>query len=114
VKRALADVFANAIETGEARLEAGDAALAREYFQLTCDANPDSAWAFSDLALAKAQDGDRKGALEALRHASEKTKDPISFAEWLMGEPGFAKIRDSAEFRVFLLPIEKPRKSGSE
>lgn len=102
VKRALADVFANAIETGEARLEAGDVAMAREYFQLTCDANPESAWAFGDLALAKAQDGDRKGALEALRQASEKAKDPVAFSEWLKTEPGFARIRDSAEFRALV------------
>jgi tetratricopeptide (TPR) repeat protein len=108
VKRALADVFANAIETGEARLEAGDAALAREYFQLTCDANPDSAWAFGDLALAKAQDGDRKGALEALRQAREKTKDRVAFSQWLKEEPAFAKYRDSAEFRSLVLPIETP------
>ncbi len=114
VKRALADVFANAIETGEARLTAGDVSLAREYFQLTCDANPESAWAFSDLALAKARDGDRKGAMEALRHAREKTKDPVAFSEWLEEEPGFAKFRDAPEFRALLLPIEKPRGRGSE
>lgn len=114
VKRALADVFANAIETGEARLEAGDVAIAREYFQLTCDANPDSAWAFGDLALAKAQDGDRKGAMEALRHASEKSKDPVAFSEWLKTEPGFARIRDSAEFRAILSLTEKPQGRGTE
>ncbi len=114
VKRALADVFANAIETGEARLEAGDVGLAREYFQLTCDANPESAWAFSDLALAKAQDGDRKGAMEALRHALEKTKDRAAFLDWLKEEPGFAKLRDTAEFRALLLPVEKPGGRGSE
>ena len=108
VKRALADVFANAIETGEARLETGDVTLAREYFQLTCDANPESAWALSDLALAKAQDGDRKGALEALRQAREKTKDRVAFSEWLKEEPAFAKYRDSVEFRALLLPIETP------
>lgn len=107
VKRALADVFANAIETGEARLEAGDAALAREYFQLTCDANPESAWAFSDLAVAKARDGDRKGAMEALRQAREKAKDQAAFSEWLKEEPGFAKIRDSAEFRALTSPSQK-------
>jgi len=106
VKRALADVFANAIETGEQRLEAGDAALAREYFQLSCDANPESAWAFGDLALAKAVDGDRKGAMEALKHAREKTKDPVAFSEWLKEEPGFAKFRDAAEFRALVSPSQ--------
>jgi len=114
VKRALADVFANAMETGEARLEAGDVSLAREYFQLACDANPDSAWGLGDLALAKARDGDRKGAMEALRRAREKTKDPVAFSEWLEEEPGFAKFRDSAEFRALLLPIEKPQGRGNE
>jgi predicted esterase len=103
LKRALADVFAQAMETGEAQLRAKDAARAQDYFQLACDAQPDSLWALSDLAVAKAQDGNRKGALETLRHAREKTKDFIRFSEWLKEEPTFASWRDTADFRALLV-----------
>lgn len=103
LKRALADVFAQAMEFGERRLEAKDAAHAQDYFQLACDAQPDSLWALSDLAVAKAQDGNRKGALETLRHAREKTKDFTRFSEWLKEEPAFASWRNAADFRALLV-----------
>jgi dienelactone hydrolase len=103
LKRALADVFAQAMETGEQRLEAKDAARARDYFELACDAAPDSLWALSDLAVAKAEDGNRKGAFETLRHAREKTKDFAQFSEWLKEEPAFASWRNTADFRALLV-----------
>jgi predicted esterase len=109
LKRALADVFAQAMETGEQRLEAKDAARAQDYFQLACDAQPDSLWALSDLAVAKAEDGNRKGALETLRQAREKTKDFTRFLEWLNEEPAFAKFREADDFRLLLTPIERPQ-----
>jgi len=109
LKRALADIFAQAMETGEQRLQAKDAALAQDYFQLACDAQPDSLWALSDLAVAKAQDGNRKGALETLRQAREKTKDFARFSEWLKEEPAFAKFREADDFRLLLSPIESPQ-----
>jgi len=109
LKRALADVFAQAMETGEQRLEAKDAARAQDYFQLACYAQPDSLWALSDLAVAKAEDGNRKGALETLRQAREKTKDFARFSEWLKGEPAFAKFREADDFRLLLTPIERPQ-----
>lgn len=103
LKRALADVFAQAMETGEQRLRAKDAARARDYFELACDAAPDSLWALSDLAVAKAEDGNRKGALETLRHAREKTKHFAQFSEWLKEEPAFASWRNTADFRALLV-----------
>jgi dienelactone hydrolase len=103
LKRALADVFAQAMETGEARLRAKDAARAQDYFQLACEARPDSLWALSDLAVAEAQDGNRKGALETLRHAREKTKDFTQFSEWLKEEPAFASWHNTADFRALLV-----------
>jgi predicted esterase len=103
LKRALADVFAQAMETGERRLEAKDAAHAQDYFQLACDAQPDSLWALSDLSIAKAQDGNRKGALETLRRAREKTKNFARFSEWLKEEQAFASWRDTADFRALLV-----------
>jgi dienelactone hydrolase len=103
LKRALADVFVQAMETGEQRLDAKEAARAQDYFQLACDARPDSLWALSDLAVAKAQDGNRKGALETLRHAREKTKDFAQFSEWLKEESAFASWRNTADFRALLV-----------
>jgi dienelactone hydrolase len=103
LKRALTDVFAQAMETGEERLRAKDAARAQDYFQLASDAAPDSLWALSDLAVAKALDGNRKGALETLRHAREKTKDFIRFSEWLKEEPAFVSWRNTVDFRALLV-----------
>ena len=102
LKRALASVFAQAIETGFARLEQNDSKQAREYFQLSCEADPDSVWALSNLAVAKAMDGDRKGAFEALRTAKAKTKNPERFDEWLKEEPAFTKLRGTPEFNSLL------------
>jgi predicted esterase len=101
-KRALAGIFVEAMETGQDRLEAKDVAHARAYFELAADADPDSVWAIRQVAAARALDGDRKGALDALRRAKEKTKDPSAFAVWLNEEPAFAKLRDTREFQALL------------
>jgi hypothetical protein len=71
-------------------------------------ADPDSVWALSQIAAARALDGDRKGALEALRRAREKTKDPAAFSAWLTDEPAFAKFRDAPEFRAMIAPPPDP------
>jgi dienelactone hydrolase len=109
LKRALADVLVQAMETGEERLDAKDAARAQDYFELACDAEPDSLWALSNLAVAKAEDGNRKGAIETLRRAREAARDPATFSEWLKEEPAFAKFRDTADFRLLLLAVERPQ-----
>jgi predicted esterase len=102
LKRALAGVLVQAMEMGFDRLEQKDPARAKEYFELACEADPDSAWALSNLAVAKAQDGDRKGTLEALRRAKAKTKDPQQFSAWLGEEPAFAKLHGTPEFQAIL------------
>jgi len=102
-KRALAGIFVEAMETGQERLDAKDIPHARTYFELAAYADPDSVWALSQVAGARALDGDRKGALDALRHAKEKTKDPAAFSAWLNDEPAFAKLRDTPEFRSLLV-----------
>jgi predicted esterase len=102
LKRALAGVMVQAMEMGFARLEQKDPAHAKEYFELACEADPDSAWALSNLAVANALDGNRKGALEVLRRAKAKTKDPEQFSAWLDGEPAFAKLRGTPEFNALL------------
>jgi hypothetical protein len=95
-------VLVESMEAGEERLDAKDAHLAMDYFQLAADADPDSLWALDSLATARALTGDRKGTLEALRQAKQKTKDPAAFSTWLNEEPAFAKLRDDPQFRVLL------------
>jgi predicted esterase len=102
LRRALTGVLVESMEAGEERLDAKDAHLAMDYFQLAADADPDSLWAFDSLATARALTGDRKGALEALRQAKQKTKDPAAFSTWLNEEPAFAKLRDDPQFRTLL------------
>jgi predicted esterase len=99
-KRALAGIFVQAMETGQERLEAKDISHACTYFELAAEADPDAIWPLSQLAVARALDGDRKGALDSLRRAKEKSKDPSAFSEWLNEEPAFFKFRDGPEFRA--------------
>jgi predicted esterase len=102
LRRALSGILVEAMEAGEERLHAKDINIAKDYFQLATDADPDSAWALSSLATARALTGDRQGTLEALRHAREKTKDPAAFSAWLNEEPAFAKLREDPQFHALL------------
>ncbi len=101
-KRALGGIFVEAMETGQERLDAKDISHARTYFELAASADPDSLWALSQVATTRALDGDRKGALEAIRRTKEKSKDPAAFSSWLNEEPAFAKLRDVPAFRALL------------
>jgi predicted esterase len=107
-KRALAGIFVEAMQTGQERLEAKDLSHARTYFELAANADPDSVWALSQVAVARAMDGDRKGTLDALHHIKEKAEDPAAFSAWLNEEPAFAKLRDIPEFRALLEPTSQP------
>jgi dienelactone hydrolase len=102
LRRALAGILVEAMESGNERLEAKDVTLAKDYFQLAIRADPDSMWGLGRLATARALGGDRKGTLEALRQAKEKTKDPAAFSAWLQEEPAFAKLREDPQFRALL------------
>jgi dienelactone hydrolase len=107
-KRALAGIFVEAMETGQERLDVKDISHARTYFELAAYADPESLWALSQVAATCALDGDRKGALEALRRTKEKSKDPAAFSAWLADEPAFAKLHDMPEFRALLASAEHP------
>jgi predicted esterase/ribosome-binding protein aMBF1 (putative translation factor) len=100
--RAISGILVEALEAGNGRLEAKDIALAKVYFQLAADADPDSVWALSSLATAYALSNDRKGALETLRQARAKSKDPAAFSDWINQEPAFARFRDDPQFRMLL------------
>ena len=101
-KRALAGVLVAAMEEGGQRLDANDPSRAQDYFELASDADPDSVWALSNLAVARALTGNRKGVLDALRRAKQKTKDAPAFLQWLQAEPAFTKFRSAPEFAALL------------
>jgi predicted esterase len=102
LKRALAGVMVQTMEMGSELLDQKDASRAKDYFELASTADPDSMWALSNLAVARAMDGDRKGTLDALRRAKSKTKAPGQFVEWLKEEPAFSKLRGTSEFSALL------------
>jgi predicted esterase len=103
-KRALAGLVVQAMETGMERLENKDISRARDFFELASAGDPDSMWVLDNLAIARAMDGDRKGALESLRRAKSLSKNPPKFVEWLKEEPAFAKLRSTPEFGSLLQP----------
>jgi predicted esterase len=102
LRRAIAGVVVEAMEDGSERLEAKDVTLAKDYFLLAVEADPDSPWALNNLAIARALGNDRKGTFEALRNAKEKSKDLAGFSSWLQQETAFAKFREDPQFRSLL------------
>jgi tetratricopeptide (TPR) repeat protein len=90
------------MEAGSQPFDSKQFALARDYFQLATAADPASTWAWGNLAAAQAATADRKAALESLRRAREKTKDPAAFAAWLNTEPAFSTLREDPAFRALL------------
>jgi dienelactone hydrolase len=102
LKRAVADVFVQAMESGSDRLEAKDPVLAKDYYLLAAEAMPDSPNPLRFLAICQAMDNNRKAALESLRQAKSKVKDMPPFLDWLQSEPTFAPFRDDPAFKALL------------
>jgi dienelactone hydrolase len=102
LKRALAAVTVQAVETGLGLLDQKEARQARDYFELGLAAAPDSAWVLSNAAMGRAMEGDRKGAIAALRRARTQTTDPAYFVAWLKDEPAFEKLRGTPDFAALL------------
>lgn len=101
-RRALMGVYVGCGEFGDEAVTAKNYALAKNYYQLAIDAKPDSPGGLMGLATVQALEGDRKGALEALRRAKEKAKDAAAFSAWLSDEPAFANLRDDPQFHALL------------
>jgi dienelactone hydrolase len=102
LKRAVADVFVQAMETGSDRLNAKEFSLAKNYYLLAAEANPDSPGPFTNLAVCHAMTNNRKAAIDALRQAKSKTKDIPPFLDWLQSEPALTPFRDDPQFRALL------------
>jgi hypothetical protein len=102
LRRALSGLFVEFMEAGVEALTEKQIGIAKDYFQLATGADPDSMWGLGNLAAACALGGDRKGTLETLRRAKEKTTDPAAFAAWLQEEPAFAELRHDPQFRSLL------------
>jgi predicted esterase len=102
LRRALADVFVQAMETGSDRLDAKEVTLAKDYYLLASEANPDSPGPLRNIAIAQAMDNNRKAAIDTLRLAKSKVKDLPPFLDWLQSEPTFAPFRTDPQFRALL------------
>jgi dienelactone hydrolase len=102
LKRALASVFVQAMETASDRLDQKQLALAKDYYLLAAEAMPDSPNPLRYLAIAQAMDNNRKAALDSLRQAKSKSTDLPHFLEWLQSEPAFAFLRDDPAFKALL------------
>ncbi len=98
-KRALGDVFVTAMQTGDSLLEGKKFQDAIRDYDLATQALPDSAWAWSQLAVARACAGSKKEALSSLRKAYELSNDKPSFRKWLETEPLLAPLRSTPEFQ---------------
>jgi predicted esterase len=109
LRRVLGGVYIGAMEDGQALYDSRDWTQAMAYFEIAAIAAPESDGPLRAVAMARAASGDRHGAIDALRHAQEKSKDRAAFAAWLNEEPAFAKIRDTAKFRALLQPSQSPQ-----
>jgi dienelactone hydrolase len=101
-KRALGGVFIAAMESGSTLLEEKKYPEAIRVFSYATDAYPDSAWAWQQLAVARAISGERKGAISALRRARTLVSDKISFGKWLQSEHAFDSLRISPEMNELM------------
>jgi dienelactone hydrolase len=99
LKRALAAVFIEAMEFGNAATDHKDYPLAIRAYRSAAEANPQSAWAWQSLAAAEASINARKETLNALQHARGLAKDKSQFTEWLNHQSAFDRYRASPEFQ---------------
>jgi predicted esterase len=110
-RRALHQVFAWYFETGMMLADQGKPAEAAETLEVAAEVAPRSPEVHYRLAAARAGDGDRKKALDALRRAVEEGFDD---GARLRSDPAFQQLRDEPEFRKLLDTIHKdePDKDG--
>lgn len=101
-KRAILEVFVMAVEAGQNFLETKDYSRAVDALEAATQARPESEYAWRDLAVANADAGKTKQALSALERARAVSSDVPSFQEWLKSEPGFDRLRSSAQFQTLL------------
>lgn len=99
LRRALGQVVVSTYESAEARMRAGDFALASIYFELAGEALPKQPWPFIGIARAEAQLGHKKEALQALRRARENSSNTASLAAILENNGEFARYRNDPDFR---------------
>jgi dienelactone hydrolase len=102
LKRAVADVFVQAMESGSDRFDAKEFILAKDYYSLAAEAMPDTPNPLRILAMCQAMDNNRKAALESLRQAKSKVKDMPPFLDWLRSEPAFTSYHDDPAFKALL------------
>jgi len=94
LKRAVAQVYVDAMETGSNQIDQKQYILAKNYYVLAAEAMPDSPNPLRVLSLVQALDHNPKAALESLRQAKSRVTDMPHFIEWLQSEPAFAPLRN--------------------
>lgn len=104
LKRAVAQVYVDAMETGSNQIDQKQYILAKNYYLLAAEATPDSPNPFRVLGLVQALDHNPKAALESLRQAKQRVTDMPHFIEWLQSEPAFAPLRNDPAFQALLTP----------
>ncbi len=97
LKRALAGIFVGAMESGSSALDEKDFQLATRFFSAAAEARPEAEWPLRQLAVAQALGRDRKAAIETLKKAKTKTRDPAEFSTWVQNEPAFSDLRARRE-----------------
>jgi len=105
LERARFGVFVAMMETGSPLIDSKDLPLARIYLELAIAARPESSWPHVSLARCLAKMGDKKGALQSLKHATEAgltaqelANLPTTAPEFaaLASDPGFQKLCEAA------------------
>jgi dienelactone hydrolase len=101
-QRALAGVFIAAMEAGNASVDQKKYGAAIRIYGMAALAQPDSEWAWNQLAMANALAGKSKDAIGALRKGRELAADKAAFAKWLQSEPAFESLRSAPEVQLML------------
>ncbi len=101
-RRVLAGAAMNAREGVRPLLEAGDGNTAARLLEMAVAIHPERSRNYFDLARARALDGDKKRALEALQQAADTGFSETARAE---SEPAFAKIKGEPAFQAALEKI---------
>ena len=102
LKRALGEILVSAMETGSGRQEARDQHGARDFFELATAADPDAVWPLMNVAIARANDGETKSALESLRRLKKNWKDRDAFVSWLTEQKAFDRLRDNPGYTALI------------
>ena len=106
MRRAVSDVFVQALESGLGGFRQGDKQSAGAYFEVAATARPDTPGPHFELARLYASSGDKKRALRSLDAAISKG---LSNPALLRDTPEFAGLRGEPRYQELLARLEHTR-----